>query len=274
MAPPEQRTILVTGATDGLGRELAYELAREGSTVLVHGRSRERIQETIAEISERTGSARLEPLLADLSSLAQVRDLAETVVGRDGGLDALVNNAGTGLNERATSADGYELTFAVNYLAPFLLTNMLLPVLARAGAARIVNVASIGQAPLDFDDVMLERDYSMSRAYSQSKLAQISFTFELAERLRRDGPVGVSVNALHPATLMPTKLVRETYGRTIDTLAKGVEATLRLVVDPALEDVSGVYFNGLEPATADPQAYDADARRRLWELSERLCELG
>jgi NAD(P)-dependent dehydrogenase (short-subunit alcohol dehydrogenase family) len=271
MRPLEQQTILVTGSTDGLGKELARELARRGATVLVHGRSRERVDATIADIAATSGSDRLVGYLADLSSLQAVRGLAEEIAARDGRLDALVNNAGVGLAERTVSEDGYELTFAVNYLAPFLLTNLLLPALRNSAPARIVNVASIGQAPVNFDDVMLEQSYDMSLAYSQSKLALIAFTFELAARLRAEGETSVTANALHPATLMPTKLVLETVGRTVDTLEQGVEATLRLVIDDDLSSLSGIYFDGLQEADADSQAYDADARRQLWDLSERLC---
>jgi NAD(P)-dependent dehydrogenase (short-subunit alcohol dehydrogenase family) len=270
MRPIEQQSILVTGSTDGLGKKLAIELARRGATVLVHGRDQKRLDGAVAEIAHDSGSDRLAPYLADLASLAAVRRLAAEVGARPGGLDVLVNNAGVGLNERTESEDGYEMTFAVNYLAPFLLTRLLLPVLRDRGSARIVNVASIGQAPVDFDDVMLERGYSMSRAYAQSKLALIAFTFELAQRLRAEGGKGVTVNALHPATLMPTKLVFETYGHTIDSLEQGVEATLRLVIDPRLASVSSCYFDGLTEAVANAQAYDPEARRRLWELSEEL----
>jgi NAD(P)-dependent dehydrogenase (short-subunit alcohol dehydrogenase family) len=271
MRPLEQQTILITGATNGLGKALARELVERGSTVLLHGRSQERIDAAIAEIGQTTAGDGIIPYLADLSSLAAVRRLVEQVTSRHDNLDALVNNAGVGLKERAESDDGYELTFAVNYLAPYLLTRLLLPVLRKSAPARIVNVASIGQAPVNFDDVMLTANYDMSLAYSQSKLALIAFTFELAERLRIEGESAVTANALHPATLMPTKLVLETVGHTVDSLEQGVAATLRLVIDPQLDSVSGLYFDGLEEATADPQAYDADARRRLWDLSERLC---
>ncbi len=271
--PPSEQRILVTGATAGLGKEVARELADRGATVLVHGRNQPRVEAAIAEIEEATGSRRLVPFVADLASLAAVRGLAEEIAADEGRLDALVNNAGVGLRERRESVDGYELTFAVNYLAPFLLTRLLLGVLRRSAPARVVNVASIGQAPVNFDDVMLNDGYEMSLAYSQSKLALVSFTFELAERLRAEGEMGVTVTALHPATLMPTKLVFETVGRTVDTLEQGVAATLRLVIDPALDGVSGKYFDGLEEAAADPQAYDEGARVRLWELSERLCGL-
>jgi NAD(P)-dependent dehydrogenase (short-subunit alcohol dehydrogenase family) len=139
--------------------------------------------------------------------------------------------------------------------------------------ARIVNVASVGQAPIDFGDVMLERGYDGMRAYGQSKLAQIMFTFELAERLRAAGDAGVTVNALHPASLMNTKMVLESFGSTMSTVEDGVAATLRLVVSPDLEGVSGRYYDRLREARADPQAYDPQARRRLWRLSQELTGL-
>ena len=174
-----------------------------------------------------------------------------------------------GPSQRRLSADGHELTFAVNYLAGFLLTALLLARLRRCAPARIVNVASIGQQAIDFDDVMLERGYSQFRAYSQSKLAQIMLTVELAERL--GAGAGVTVNALHPATLMDTTMVHHGgFGRPRSTVQEGARATERLVADPDLDGVSGRYFDGLEESAADPQAYDAQARRRLWELSARL----
>ncbi len=208
MKPIEEQVVLVTGATDGLGRAVAAQLRRSGATVLVHGRDDERL----AEI-------------------------------------------------------GAELRFAVNYLAPFLLTRLLEPLIGE----RIVNVSSAGQMPIDFDDVMLERGYSGVRAYCQSKLAQVLFTFDLAERLR---DTGVTVNCLHPATYMPTKMVLAARGSAVSTLEEGVEATLRLVAHPALDGITGRYFNGTREARADEQAYDHDARARLWRLSEDLVGLG
>jgi NAD(P)-dependent dehydrogenase (short-subunit alcohol dehydrogenase family) len=272
MRPVDEQTILVTGATDGLGRALARELAARGATVLVHGRSRERLDDTLREIREGTGSDRLRAYRADLASLEQVRRLARAV-GAEQRLDVLVNNAGiAGTGDREVSADGLELRFAVNYLAPFLLTRLLLPLLRRSAPARIVNVASVGQVPIDFDDVLLERGWEPLRAYRQSKLAQVMFTFELAERLRAAGETGVSVTALHPATLMDTKMAIESFGYAMSTVAEGVAATLRLAVDPELDGVTGRYFDGLRESRANPQAYDPDARRRLWRLSEQLAE--
>jgi NAD(P)-dependent dehydrogenase (short-subunit alcohol dehydrogenase family) len=274
MRPVDEQTILVTGATDGLGRALARELAARGALVLLHGRSPERLQATRRQIAEATGSDRLRTYQADLAALEQVRRLGREVDGQQERLDVLVNNAGIGGDgPRQESADGVELRFAVNYLAPFLLTDLLLPLLRRSAPARIVNVASVGQAPIDFDDVMLERRYDGLRAYRQSKLAQIMFTFELAERLRAAGESGVTVNALHPATLMDTKMALETFGYTMSTVQDGVEATLRLVVAPELDEVSGRYFDRLSESRADPQAYDAEARRRLWRLSAALTGL-
>ena len=169
------------------------------------------------------------------------------------------------------SRDGYELRFAVNYLAGYLLTRSLLPLLERSAPARVVSVSSAGQAPIDFADVMLERRYSGVQAYCQSKLAQIMFTFDLAEEL--DGRI-VSATCLHPATYMPTKMVRAAGVEPISTLEQGVGATLRLVGDPELEGVTGGYFSGLQPGDPHPQASDPAARQQLRELSDRLCGLG
>ncbi len=268
----DESTVLVTGATDGLGRALATDLARRGATVLVHGRDDGRGAETIEAIRSETGSDRLAWYRADLSSLRDVRQLAERVTAEQEQLHALVNNAGIGFTlpgdgRRLESRDGHELRLAVNYLAPFLLTHLLRPLLVRSAPARIVNVASIGQAPIDFDDVMLERDYDGVRAYCQSKLALVMLTFDLAEEL--DG-TGVTATALHPGTYMPTKMVTHAGIDPVDSVESGLEATIRLVADPELDGVTGRYFDRLAESRAKPQAYDRDARRRLRELSERL----
>ena len=255
MRPLADQRILVTGSTDGHGRQLAGALAQRSATVLVHGRDPAKVDDARAETGAASG------LVADLADLQQVRSLAVEA----GELDTLVNNAGIIVPARRESADGYELTFAVNYLSHYLLTPLLLPKLREP--ARIVNVSSLGQAPIDFDDLMFERGYDGYTAYARSKLAQVMFTIELAERLNdRD----VRVNALHPATLMETKMVSSTFGRAHSSVEEGVEATLRLIEDPQLDGVSGRFFNGLHEAAAHPQAYDPEARRRLWELSERL----
>jgi NAD(P)-dependent dehydrogenase (short-subunit alcohol dehydrogenase family) len=275
MRPLADQTILVTGATDGHGRALAHVLAAAGAAVVVHGRSDARGRETLAEIQAATGSTKLRWVRADLASLDQVRALAAEVADGCERLDALVNNAGIGTAidgapGRRESDDGYELRFAVNYLAGYLLTRLLLPLMRRSAPARIVNVASVGQAAIDFDDVMLEHGYDGGRAYAQSKLAQIMFTLDLAEEL---DPGEVTATCLHPATYMPTTMVRAAGVDPISPLAEGVGATYQLVADSGLDGISGRYFNGREPATPHPQAADAAARRRLRALSDDLCGL-
>ncbi|MEV0659963.1 SDR family NAD(P)-dependent oxidoreductase [Actinomadura luteofluorescens] len=259
MRPIDQQTILITGATDGLGRALAAGLAAEGATVLVHGRDDRRGAATLQEIGGKASWYR-----ADLSSLAETRALAEAVRTDHPRLDVLVNNAGIGTDgPRQESADGHELTFQVNYLSGYLLTRLLLPTLTASAPARIVNVSSLGQQAVDFDDVMITRGYTGTRAYCQSKLAQVMFTIDLADEL---AGTGVTANALHPATYMPTKMVSS----PISTLEEGVRATHRLVTDPALDEVSGRFFDGLQEARAHAQAYDSDARARLKALSDEL----
>lgn len=265
--PPEGQVVLITGSTSGLGREVARELAKAGAHVIVHGRSQERGAALVAEIEQSgVGSARF--YAADLASLDQVRDFAETIRRDYDRLDVLVNNAGIwlpGSGSRRLSDDGHELHFAVNYLSGFLLTHMLLPLLVDSAPSRIVNVASASQAPIDFDDVMLERGYDGSRAYAQSKLAQVMFTFDLARELEG---TGVSVNALHPATLMDTQMVQDAGVRPRSSVDEGAEAVLQLVT--ADNPKSGLYFNGLRESRASAQAYDAEARQRLRRLSRVL----
>lgn len=253
-------TILITGATSGLGRAVARALSGDGHTLLVHGRDQGRIDATVAELGGEACGYQ-----ADLASLADVRRLAGDVTGNEDGLDVLINNAGVASPQRRDSHDGIELDFAVNHLAHWLLTGLLLPRLA--DTARVVNVASIGQAPIDPNDPLLERGWESFRAYAQSKLAQIMFTIDLAERL----PDGVTVNALHPATLMDTRMVRESFGRSMTTVDDGVGPVVRLATNPDLDGVSGRFFDQARESRADGQAYDTAARARLWGLSARLC---
>ena len=264
------KTILITGSTDGVGRHVALELATVGATVLIHGRSRERAESLLGEIRKRGNNAAAF-YQADLSSLTEVRELAARIRKEHERLDALINNAGIGSRsggaQRRTSAEGYELRFAVNYLAGFLLTRLLLPLIVASAPARIVNVASAGQYRIDFEDVMLTRGYDGGRAYAQSKLAQVMFTVDLAHELEGSG---VTVNCLHPATYMDTTMVREGGISPISTVDEGAAAILNLVRSPALEGRSGLYFDRQRESRANPQAYDAEARDRLRRLSLEL----
>jgi len=274
MKPIAEQTILITGATDGLGKATALELAKLGARVLIHGRDDSRLADVKQVIIAETGNPEIETYRANFAVLAEVRHLAYIIQAEHPKLDMLINNAASGGGKpgdsrRELSADGYELRFAVNYLAPFLLTQLLLPSLKAAAPSRIINVSSAGQFPINFDDIMMEKNYEPLDAYRQSKLAQIMFTFDLAEQLQDDG---VTVNALHPASLMPTKMVKEYFGRTMDSLEDGVASVTRLATDPALEGVTGKYFDHQQETEANPQAYDVEARQRLWQLSTELTD--
>ena len=258
MADTDETTVLITGATDGLGRRVAHDLAASGTMVLLHGRDEERVETTVREIREGTNNDKLRCYRADFSSLDEVRQLAEEVRTNHAHLDVLVNNAGVFARERVVSRDGHELTFAVNFLALFLLTYLLVPLLRSSAPARVANVASAGQSPVNFDDPMLERGYDGMRAYAQSKLALVMFTFDLAGQLEG---TGVAANCLHPATLMGTKMVFEAFDSTSSDVQEGVDATVYLAADPDLREATGRYFEGQREARAEEQAYDLEARR-------------
>lgn len=262
---PGQRVVLITGSTGGLGRETALALARDGDHVIVHGRNEERGNALVAEInSAGKGSARF--YRADFGSLDEVRDLATSVLADYERLNVLVNNAGIfnpQQEERRLSEDGYELHFQVNYLAGYLLTEMLTPLLEAGAPSRVINVAS-AQAPLDFDNLMLETGYSGMQAYLQSKLAQIMMTFSLADAL--DGR-GITINALHPSAFMNTDMVVEAGYTPESSVETGRDALLRLINN----DVgTGKYFYVLEEDTVIDQAYDEDAVAQLMKISDDL----
>jgi NAD(P)-dependent dehydrogenase (short-subunit alcohol dehydrogenase family) len=267
------KTVLITGSTDGVGRRVALDLGAAGARVLVHGRNRERGEEVVAAI-RCTGKEAAMFYRADLSSLDEVGALAAAVRRDHRRLDVLINNAGIGSasggRQRRTSSDGHELRFAVNYLAGFLLTRLLLPLLRASAPVRIVNVASAGQSPIDFDDVMLARRYDGGTAYTQSKLAQVMFTFDLARELEG---TGVIVNCLHPATYMDTTMVRESGVAPISSVEEGAAAIMELAASADFEGRSGLYFDRQRPARAHPQAYDETARARLRALSIQLTGL-
>jgi NAD(P)-dependent dehydrogenase (short-subunit alcohol dehydrogenase family) len=266
----ERRTIVITGATDGLGKGIATELAPTGARLILHGRDEEKGRALLDELRPRA-TGELEWRLAHFRSLDEVRDLADELLEEER-IDVLVNNAGIGTaGPREESEDGYELTFQVNYLAPFLLTRRLLPSIRSSAPSRIVNVSSAGQAPIDFDDVMLEQSYSGFQAYCQSKLALVMLTFDLAEELEGSG---VTANCLHPGTYMPTNMVRQAGVEPVTPLEDGVKATMRLITSPEVDGVNGHYFDGTSESAPHPQAEDPQARRRLRELSEELTGIG
>jgi NAD(P)-dependent dehydrogenase (short-subunit alcohol dehydrogenase family) len=259
------KVILVTGATDGLGKAVSFALAERGGTVLLHGRDERRLTDTAAEIAVRAPEAIVRTYRADFASLKDVRDMAATIVDREPRLDILISNAGIGFpSERRESLDGNELVLQVNHLAGYLLVCDLIDLLATSAPARIVFVASAGQQAIDFSDFMLREHYDPGVAYQRSKLAQAMTAFDLALRL----PAGVTVNAVHPSTYMPTKLLTgDMQPRT--SLDQGVNAVVRLALDPKLATMTGEYINVKVPARGHPQAYDPEARQRLRELTDQ-----
>jgi NAD(P)-dependent dehydrogenase (short-subunit alcohol dehydrogenase family) len=256
------KTILITGSTDGLGREVARRAAAQGAHVIVHGRNQERGREVVAEITKSGGSAKF--YAADLASLAEVRTLADALKRDYPRIDVLVNNAGVLLRDRQVSKDGHELHFAVNYLAPFLLTRALLPTVTGAAPSRVVNVSSIAQTPIDFTDVMLEKPGAAGRGYGQSKLALIMFTMDLSAELKGKN---VIVTALHPATMMDTSMVKQAGMQARSTVDEGATALMQQI-SGGVE--SGNYYNGLNAAKPNAQAFDENARAQLRALSQKL----
>src|SRR6201992_4046802 len=261
------KTALITGSTDGVGRYVAAKLAAMGAKVLIHGRDKERAKTLIDQIV-RDGHAAPTFYQADLSSMAGTREVAKAVMADHKRLDLFISNAGIGSRtqgaERRTSADGHELRFAVNYLSGFLLAHLLLPTIKASAPSRIVNVASLGQHPIDFDDVMITKGYNGGRAYSQSKLSQSMFTIDLANELKGSD---VTVNSLHPATYMNTTMVREGGITPISTVEQGGEAILHLAVGDDMAGQSGLFYDGRRAAQANSQAYDVTARKKLRALS-------
>lgn len=265
---PGQRVVLVTGSTGGLGRETALALARAGDHVIIHGRNAERARELIQRIEDDgRGSAAF--YQADFASLEETKNLARAILADYDRLDVLVNNAGVFVpdqEERLLSDDGYELHFQVNYLAGYILTNMLLPLLEASAPSRVVNVAS-GQRPLDFDDLMFEKDYKGLDAYLRSKNAQIMMTFAMEPYLSNRN---ITTNALFPSGLMDTDMVVEAGFEPQSSVETGRDALLQLIND----DVgTGHFFNVFEVDDAIAQASDADAQRQLMQASEELTSI-
>ncbi len=270
---------LVTGATAGIGQVTATALAAQGAEVVIAGRNRQKTEQTVRQIKSETGNEAVQFLLADFSDLEQVRALAATFNERFPRLDVLVNNAGAFFNTRRETPLGVEMTFLVNHLAPFLLTNLLLEALQASAPARIVNVASDAHQydTLNFDDLGFKRGYFGFKAYARSKLANVLFTYELARRLR----VGeVTANALHPGHVAtdiwktnfsifgpPLKLVMGFFSLTPE---QGADNTIWLASSPEVAGVTGKYFDQRHPIQSSPLSYDEKNAQRLWELSARL----
>jgi len=279
--PMAGRTVLVTGGTGGIGRATALGLATMGAHLAITGRDRGRTKGAAREIRA-AGGGQVDVFVADLSSHSEVRRLAEEVLQRLSRIDVLVNNVGGHWNTRHVTADGLERTFALNHLAPFLLTNLLLDRLQQSAPARVVTVSSNAHAQgrIDFDDLQGERSYSGARAYSQSKLANVLFTYELARRLPA---TSVTANALHPGVTRTSFGAEDPGGvqRLLVPLmrpfmkapAQGAATSIHLASAPDLEQVTGRYFANSKPKRSSKHSYDEAAAARLWRVSADLVGL-
>lgn len=274
------KVCLVTGSSSGIGKATARELARMGATVVMICRNRAKGEATQAEIKETSTNAQVDLIIADLSELSQVRCAANEFTQKYTQLHVLINNAGGLKSEREVTSDGLEYAFTTNYLAPFLLTQLLLETLKASVPARIINVSSAGHTlgRIDFANLQGERRYSPSRAYADSKLAQLYSTYEMAERLKG---TGITVNALHPGAVASnfsdglTGLVRllGTFNNVVGTSAeKGAQTTLYLATSPEVERVSGKYFSKCKVTPSSKRSYDVAVRKRLWHVSEELIQ--
>jgi NAD(P)-dependent dehydrogenase (short-subunit alcohol dehydrogenase family) len=289
MSPNESsllgKTIVVTGATSGIGRVTAAALAKLGAVVYCVGRDSQRTQDTVAAIQKESANPQVYGLLADLASFRQIRNLADEIRQRTPCLDVLVNNAGALFLQRKLSQDGVELSFALNHLAYFLLTNLLLDLLKstapEAGEARIVNVSSAAHmgSKIHFDDLQFQHGYRGMRVYSQSKLTNVLFTYELARRLAGSG---VTTNALHPGFVasrfatnngLLVKIGMSLMRFIAISPEEGAQTSIYLASSPEVKGVTGKYFVKCQPKRSDPASYNEDTSRRLWEVSAQMVGL-
>jgi retinol dehydrogenase 14 len=286
--PLAGRTVLITGATSGIGRATALGLARMGARVAITGRDRIRTEDTAREIRS-AASGRVDAFVADLSAQSEVRRLATEMLQNLSRIDVLINNVGGYWNTRHITVDGLERTFALNHLAPFLLTNLLLDRLKQSAPARVVTVSSNAHAQgrrIDFDDLQGERSYSGTRAYSQSKLANLLFTYELARQLQAthllDQPL-VTVNALHPGVVSTSfgaedpatvqRVLIRFFRPLMKSPAQGAVTSIHVASAPEVEQVTGQYFANSKPTRSSRPSYDATAAARLWQVSSDLVGL-
>ena len=267
----KNKTVLVTGSTDGIGKQTALELAQQGAQVIVHGRSADKARTVRDDIRRATGNDRVAYAVADLASLVDVRSLAQHVLMDYDRLDVLINNAGTFMQERTLSPDGYELTLAINHLAPFLLTNLLLDRLQASAPARVITVSSVAhnRVRVDFDNLNGEKSFGGYAAYALSKLANVLFAYELAERVKA---AGVTSNALHPGVIT-TKLLASGFNTTGSSLAEGAATSVYLASSPDVHGVTGQYFDKCRAVASSPLSHDRGLQQQLWQISEQLTGL-
>ncbi len=277
----KDRVCMVTGANSGIGRATALELAKMGATVVMVVRNQPKGEAAMSEIKKESHNNSVDLLLADLSSLESVRQLASQFQTKYSKLHVLINNAGLFNQRRHLTPDGYEMTYAINYLAPFLLTNLLLDQLKSSAPSRIVNVSSVGHynGRINFDDLSMEKDYGGWKAYQQSKLALVLFTHELAKKLQG---TGVTVNSLHPGTVAtniwsrpmgPMGFIMALPKLFMRSAKEGAETVVYLASSVEVKDVTGEYLEKLKVKKSSDESYNEEIAKRLWDVSTQLTHL-
>lgn len=263
------KIVLITGATDGIGKQTACELLLKDADVIIHGRSETKARNTADELKSLTGRADVKYLFGDLSSLKEVEAIAQQCKDICDKLDVLINNAGVYFHERELSADGFELTFAVNHLAHFYLTNLLLPILKNTSAPRVVTVSSVAhsRAKFDIDDLNAEKFFSGYNAYAVSKLCNVLFAYELAEREKN---FGLLSNALHPGVIT-TKLLQKGFNMSGASLKDGAATSVYLASSIEVEGITGKYFSASKETQSSVLSRDRNLQKQLWEASENMC---
>ncbi len=260
------KTILITGSTDGIGKQTALEFAEMGARVILHGRNKSKVKQVIKELEQKTGNDQLDFFIADLSSLQQIRTMGTEIRRKYNRLHVLINNAGVAMNKLKISEDGYEMTFAVNHLAVFAFTLLLLDLLTQSAPSRIINVSSMAHSSsLNFDNLAEPRHFDGWQVYRQSKLCNILFTYALAEKLQN---LGVTVNCLHPGVI-DTKLLRVNFGGG-SPVTEGSRKLVYLATAPELATVTGKYFKDNRQTRTAEITYDPEIQKKLWILSEHL----
>ena len=263
----KDKIVLITGSTDGIGKQTALDLADIGCRVIVHGRNPALTESTANYIASKTGNSSIDFFVADFSSLQNVRQLSRKIHLKYGHLDVLINNAGVFMNERGLSHDGYEMTFAINHLAHFYLTNLLFDLLQNSPQGRIVSVASMAHASdLDFENLQGEKFFDAYTAYSYSKLCNILFTYLLADKIF-DSPI--TVNSLHPGVIS-TKLLHAGWGSGGSRIQEGSSTSVYLATSTEMGQITGKYFSNGRQAKSSGISYDKDIQEKLWELSEMM----
>jgi len=265
----KDKTVLVTGSTDGIGKQTAIDLAELGAHVIVHGRNQDKASQTAKEVKQKTGRTDVEFVVGDLASIEQIRKMSEDIHQRFDKIDVLINNAGVYKTERELNEKGFELTFAINHLSHFLLTGLLLNLIKKSDYARIVNVASQAHgSDLDFDNLQGEQYFDGYDAYSRSKLCNIMFTYKLARKL---SGTHITANVLHPGVIA-TKLLHVGFGSGGVQISQGSKTSVYLAASEEVDNISGKYFSNNREVRSSGISYDISVQEKLWDLSEKFTK--